>query len=63
MGSNANQLSYPNNFTVDATGNIYVADGVNNRIQKIRIDSKLSFLQDKPAHNLSLAYGYTRRKR
>jgi hypothetical protein len=28
MGSNANQLYIPNNFIVDTTGNIYIADGL-----------------------------------
>ena len=33
-GSAANQLSGPNAVFVDSAGNIYVADGANNRIQK-----------------------------
>ncbi len=33
-GSNANQLSYPSSVYVDATGNVYVSDLYNNRVQK-----------------------------
>ena len=34
LGGNANQLYYPNKIFVDDTGNVYVADWGNNRIQK-----------------------------
>lgn len=34
LGSALNQLSYPFGLAVDASGNVYVADSGNNRVQK-----------------------------
>ncbi|MBS1684133.1 MAG: T9SS type A sorting domain-containing protein [Bacteroidetes bacterium] len=38
-GSAANQLNYPSGIALDATGNLYVADGLNHRVQKFAAGS------------------------
>lgn len=40
-GSNANQLSQPRGFSFDQTGNLYITDHENNRIQKIQLANRI----------------------
>ena len=39
VGSGANQLHYPSGIALDVSGNLYVADGLNNRVQKFPVGS------------------------
>ena len=40
-GSGQGQLGAPNGIAIDSTGNIYVADAGNHRVQKLAADGKL----------------------